>query len=452
MRSPVRLIRVLAVALSASLVVVLGCPVTPTPVCTSEAPVRAVALERVGDGFVAPTAMAAPNDGTDRLFIVDQVGQIWIIDSGGTKLSEPFLDVSDRMPEIGIDFGDGFVFDERGLLGLAFHPNFSRNGLFYVFYTVPLSAGDPENFNARNRVSEMRVSAADANRADLSSERVLLEILKPQFNHNGGQIAFGPDGFLYIGVGDGGNANDDGDGHTPGIGNGQDKSTLLGKILRIDVDGDPYGIPAGNPFVDDPGARPEIYALGLRNPWRFSFDSQGRLFVADVGQDLFEEVDIVTAGGNYGWRIREGDNCFDVNNPGTPPVSCATIDSDGAALISPILSYPHSAEQQPFGISVTGGFVYRGRDIPCLTGEYVFGDWSTNFASPDGTLFAASEDADGNWAMRELAVSGDSDGRIGRFILSFGQDADGELYVLTSENFGPIESTGVVFRIAPAAE
>ncbi|MEP0845683.1 MAG: PQQ-dependent sugar dehydrogenase [Phycisphaerae bacterium] len=394
--------------------------------------------------------MAAPNDGTGRLFILDQVGQIWIIDSDGTKLSEPFLDVSDRMPEIGIDFGDGVVFDERGLLGLAFHPNFNRNGLFYVFYSIPLAAGDPENFNCRNRVAEMRVSADDANRADLDSERVLLEILKPQFNHNGGQLAFGPDGMLYIGVGDGGNANDDGDGHTAGIGNGQDKSTLLGKILRIDVDGDPYDIPADNPFVDDSDARPEIYALGLRNPWRFSFDSQGRLFVADVGQDLFEEVDIVTAGGNYGWRIREGDNCFDVNNPGTPPASCATTAADGAELISPILSYPHSADQQPFGISVTGGFVYRGRDIPCLIGEYVFGDWSTNFAAPDGTLFAASENAGGDWTLRELKVSGASDGRLGRFILSFGQDADGELYVLTSENFGPIETTGVVFRVAPA--
>lgn len=418
------------------------------PNCPAE--IDSVALQLIADGFVAPVGMAVPDDGTGRLFILDQIGTITIINADGTKRATPFLDLSARMVPVGLDLGGGFIFDERGLLGLAFHPDYRNNGRFFVFYTAPKDAGDPAEFNAQTHISEFQVSD-DPNVADAGSERILLEIDKPQFNHNGGQLEFGADGLLYIGVGDGGNANDEGDGHNPTIGNAQDKSTLLGKILRIDVDaGDPYEIPATNPFVSESGTLPEIYAWGLRNPWRFSFDSQGRLFVGDVGQDLFEEVDIVESGRNYGWRIREGDNCFDADNPADPPATCDTTGAGGAALVDPIIEYPHSAEEQPFGISVTGGYLYEGEAISCLKGQYVFGDWSTNFTTADGTLFAAKENFDGSWTTRELAIAGIESGRIGRFITSFGRDLNGELYIFTSANFGPVGTTGRVHKLVAA--
>ncbi|MBK8271298.1 MAG: PQQ-dependent sugar dehydrogenase [Planctomycetes bacterium] len=215
----------------------------------------------------------------------------------------------------------------------------------------------------------------------------------------------------------------------------------------IDVDsGDPYEIPASNPLVSEAGTLPEIYAWGLRNPWRFSFDSAGRLFVGDVGQDLFEEVDIVESGKNFGWRIREGDNCFDAANPAEPPASCDAEDADGAALAEPIIEYPHSADAQPFGISVTGGYLYEGSAISCLSGQYVFGDWSTNFTEADGTLYAAKENADGTWTTRELAFAGSEGGRIKRFITSFGRDLDGELYIFSSATYGPTGTSGRVHK------
>ena len=437
--------------MAAGLLGVSRCIIPPPTACSPDDPVTTIGLQRVAEGLVAPVGLVAPPDGSGRIFILDQIGLIYVISASGERLAEPFLDISDRMPSIGIEFGEGIVFDERGLVGLAFHPNYSENGRFFIFYTARKDEDDPEDFDSENHVSEFRVSADDPNQADPDSERLLVEIDKPQFNHNGGQLAFGPDGYLYIGVGDGGMANDEGVGHTDGLGNGQDKSTLLGKILRIDVDnGDPYGIPPDNPFIDEEGSRPEIFALGLRNPWRFSFDGEERLFVADVGQDLYEEVDIVTRGGNYGWRIREGLHCFSVETPDTPPADCPTVDADGAPLIDPILEYPHSAATRPFGISITGGFVYTGDDVPCLQGEYVFGDWSTNFTEPDGSVFAARERGDGTWEMRDLAVAGREDGRIGRFVTSFGVDADGRLYVLTSENLGPTGTTGEVYRIVAA--
>lgn len=429
-----------------------GCPDNGPVPCESTEPIETIALQLVADGFVAPVGLATPNDDSGRLFVLEQAGQIIIINAAGQKLATPFLDLSGIMVDVGIDFGNGVFFDERGLIGLAFHPQYAANGRFYVFYSVPKDDDDPDDFDSQNLVSEFRVSAGDINVADPASERVLLEIDKPQFNHNGGQLAFGPDGYLYIGVGDGGNADDSGVGHDVDIGNGQSKGTWLGKILRIDVDdGNPYSVPDDNPFIDDDDALPEIYALGLRNPWRFSFDPQGRLFVADVGQNLFEEVNIVTSGGNYGWRIREGANCFDVNNPNAvPPGGCDDTDADGRPLSDPILEYPHSAAQQPFGISVTGGYVYRGNAVPCLRGEYVFGDWSTSFGGPDGSLYAAREASDGSWSLRELAVAGRSDGRIARFVTSFGEGDDGELYVLTSQSVGPTGTSGEVYKIVAA--
>ena len=248
----------------------------------------------------------------------------------------------------------------------------------------------------------------------------------------------------------GGNANKPPD----ALGNGQDKAKLLGKILRIDVDsGDPYGIPADNPLLGELGAYPEIWAYGLRNPWRFSFDAGGghRLFCADVGQNLFEEVNLITKGGNYGWHIKEGAHCFDAANPGTPGAQCPSVGLAGEPLIDPILEYPHTDSQgRPVGLAVVGGFVYRGSAIAGLLGAYVFGDLSTAFQTGDGTLFAADEATDGTWTKRELTIAGASGGRLGKFIFGFGQDGQGELYVLTSDNVGPVGTTGKVYRIVPA--
>ncbi len=424
-----------------------GCE--PSPTLSTIPP--AIALQLVAEGLTSPLDLAQPDDGTGRLFIVDQIGLIRVVEGGGALLAEPFLDVRDRLVTVGIDFGGGFVFDERGLLGLALHPDFASNGRFFVCYNTPKQAGDPAEFDSRLRISEFRVPASTPNQADLTSERVLLEIVKPQFNHNGGQLAFGPDGMLFISVGDGGNANDEGAGHNAAIGNGQDLNTLLGKILRINVDGgNPYGVPPDNPFAGVPDTRPEIWAYGFRNPFRFSFDSGGarRLFAGDVGQDLFEEIDIVERGGNYGWRIREGAHCFDPANPTTPPATCANTGSRGEPLREPIIDIVRTpAQGTTVGIAVLGGFVYRGSAIPSLQGAYVFGDFSTSFLAADGTLFAAVEDFFGAWQRRELRVAGGPNDRLGRFLLALGRDRAGELYVLTTANLAPAGQTGQVHRI-----
>jgi len=432
-----RRVLVLAVLLAA------GCPPPSTP----EPSAKDVELQLVVEGFVSPVGMVAANDGSGRLFILDQVGTVSIVGPDGNLNPAPFLDLSDRIVELMPDF------DERGLLGLAFHPQYATNGRLFAFYTAPKAADTPAEFDSQTHISEFRVSADDPDRADAASERVLLTIDKPEFNHNGGQLAFGPDGYLYISVGDGGGANDADVGHTPDLGNGQDKTKLLGKLLRIDVDnGDPYAVPPDNPFVDEPDARREIWALGLRNPWRFSFDAGGerRLFVGDAGQDVFEEVDIIDRGENYGWNIKEGTHCFAPVEPGSPPATCPSVDADGNPLVNPIIEYPHLIENgEPFGVVVIGGYVYRGGAFSKLQGQYIFGDYSSGFAEPDGRLLAAEEAADGSWTMRELSVAGTANGRSGRFILGFGQDAVGEVYILTTQVVGPTGTTGSVFKLVP---
>ena len=268
-----------------------------------------VDLQLVADGFTSPIGIVASPDNTGRLFVIDQVGKIWIIDQTGNKLSTPFMDVSLSMIPLIENY------DERGLLGLAFHPQFATNHKFYVYYQLPPRTGNTNNLS---RISEFQ-TGSDANLADMSSERILLELDDPQNNHNGGTLAFGPDGFLYISIGDGGAANDVADGHVDDWyaanagGNGQDiEANLFGDILRIDVDsGSPYGIPADNPFVGKDGLD-EIYAYGFRNPYRMSFDMGGNhdLIAGDAGQSLYEEIDLVTKGGNYGWNVKEGKVCF----------------------------------------------------------------------------------------------------------------------------------------------
>jgi glucose/arabinose dehydrogenase len=363
----------------------------PPPPTDTPASVSAPALESltvnllpVASGFAKPVHLTHAGDDSERLFVVEQPGRILIVQAGQVN-PVPFLDITDRV---------GSEASEQGLLSAAFHPRYADNGLFFVNYT-----------NKQGDTVLARYQAlANPNQADPSSAKILLTIAQPYANHNGGQLAFGPDGYLYMGTGDGGSANDP-------HGNGQNLGTLLGKILRLDVDnGDPYGVPESNPFVGQPDARPEIWSFGWRNPWRFSFDpAAGDMFIADVGQNQYEEVHfepVDTPGGqNYGWRLMEGLHCFNPPdcNPATLPVEL------------PITEYSH---QQ--GCSVTGGFVYRGSQFPALTGIYFYGDYCT------GTVWGVRRNPAGQWEQAQLLQSGAN-------ISSFGQDEAGEVYLVTHQ-------------------
>jgi glucose/arabinose dehydrogenase len=420
----------------------------------------AVGLREVADGFVSPVTAVSAGDRSGRLFVVDQVGVIRVLDADGTLRSEPFLDLRSRivplMPE----------FDERGLLGLAFHPGYAGNGRLFVYYSAPLRAGAPAGYDHTSRVSEFRVSATDPNRANPASERILLEIDEPQFNHNAGTLVFGPsDGYLYISVGDGGGADDVGLGHVEDWyaanagGNGQDvQQNLLGDILRIDVDrGSPYAIPAGNPFAGAPGCADgcdETWAYGFRNPYRMSFDMGGshQLFVGDAGQELWEEVSIAVRGGNFGWNVKEGTHCFSTENPDESPAECpdrvgGTHPRAGDPLIDPVIEYANHHQPGGLGAAVVGGHVYRGRALPQFAGRYIFGDWSREEEEPDGSLFVAKPRKKGLWHMQQLRIATSPSGRLDAFLLGFGQDPAGEMYVLTSERPGPSGMTGKVSKL-----
>jgi len=329
-----------------------------------------------------PLDLEQPNDNSGRLFVVEQGGTIRIIQNGAV-LPQPFFDITSKVINQ----------EEMGLLGLTFHPGFQANRKFYVNY-VRNSGGQFQSV-----IAEYLVSAANPNQADPASERILLTVDQVNNfpNHKAGQLAFGPDGFLYFGLGDGGGAGDP-------FGHGQNTQTLLGKMMRIDVNstsaGKPYAIPADNPFATGSGL-PEIYAVGFRNPWRFSFDrSSGRLFIADVGQDKFEEIDIVQKGGNYGWNIMEGDHCFN------PPSGC-----NMAGLSLPIMEISH-----PEAEAVIGGFVYHGTALAGMQGMYIFGDLS-------GKIWSLTENSPNMFTRSVLASPGFN-------ISSFGQDSAGELYVM----------------------
>ncbi|HEU5300436.1 MAG TPA: PQQ-dependent sugar dehydrogenase [bacterium] len=374
-----------------SLAAVLSLPVALSfavvPPQAQSAPNAPVQLERVATGLTAPVYVTSAGGRADRLFIVEQGGRIRIL-RGGRLLSQPFLDISAKVVAGG----------ELGLLSVAFHPRFNANGRFFVNYTTD------QGGRLRTVIAEYRVSSAGRDVAE-PGERVLLEIDQPFRNHNGGLNLFGPDGMLYIGMGDGGSGGDPQN-------NGQRMDTLLGKLLRIDVNGEqPYAVPPDNPFVNRPGVRPEIWAIGLRNPWRFSFDREsGRLFLADVGQNQWEEINIVEPGGNYGWRIMEAAHCFN------PASGC-----DRSGLVLPIAEYDHSQG----GCSVTGGYVYRGNRVRALAGRYLFADYCS------GRVWTLAEGG-GRWSM---AVLLNTDLRI----TSFGEDASGELYV--------VDHGGAVYRL-----
>ena len=413
-------------------------------------------------GLVAPLHLEEIDDGSGRVLVLEQNGKVFIVENGFLH-AMPFLDVTELLVSpLGIIGGhDENDFDERGLLGLALHPEFTnqaspgyRKVFTYTsepvaeaadFTTVPLPDG--EVFNHQTIITEWTIDQTNPNRVDPDSRRVILRIDQPQFNHDGGMVAFGHDGYLYISLGDGGGADDTANGHGQ-TGNGQNINTVHGSILRIDPL-DPattgssadapgangkYRVPADNVFVGVEGVD-EIFAYGLRNPYRFSFDSlSGDLIVADVGQNFIEEVDIVVSGGNYGWNQKEGSFKFD------PLSGNVTDDLTGLpeGLIDPVAEYDHDE-----GTSIIGGYLYNGSAFPELVGKYIFGDFSTGFSSPMGRLFYADL-ATGE--INEFQI-GTDDRALGLYMKGFGQDAQGELYVLASSNLGPYGDGGVVLKI-----
>ncbi len=399
-----------------------------------------VKFEPVVTGVNAPLAMKQPK-GDDRMFIVEQDGRVKILHPNGEIGAEPFLDLRSKIVTQWADF------DERGLLDIAFHPDFKDNGLFYVAYTAPIDfqrdLAKQFWWDHTNVVAEYKVSADDPDTADPTTERIISSIDWPQFNHNGHWIDFGPDDKLYIATGDGGYANDWGIGHNVTLGNGQDLATKMGKILRVNADG---SVPKDNPFVKDNNAAPEIYAYGLRNPWRCSFDMKGdnELICGDVQQNSYEEISVIEKGGNYGWRAMEATHCFDYTKPDEHPASC-----DTKGMVMPVLEYENCTARPDGckGISVTGGYVYRGKH-KAWDGAYIFGDWSKSFAEMDGQIFIGTKGSDGKWSMEVAEVVG-LEGKT-PYILSFAQDNDGEVYALTSITTGPVGNLDTIYKIVPA--
>ena len=343
----------------------------------SAAAAPVIALQPFVSGLTSPVDLQPSRDGTGRLFVVEQGGIIRVI-KAGKLLATPFLNLTNIVHSGG----------EEGLLGLAFHPAYKTNGRFFVNYTRVVS-GQHQTIIAEYHVSSTNKDVADPTGA------ILLKVNQPFDNHKGGQLVFGPDGYLYIGLGDGGDQGDP-------LKNGQKLSTLLGKMLRIDVDsGAPYKIPPTNPFIGRNGVKPEIWAYGFRNPWRFSFDLQSKkLYIGDVGQDAYEEIDIGTIGGNFGWNVMEGAHCYPIGS---------TCNQSGKIL--PIAEVPH-----PEAEAIIGGFVYRSTVIPALSGYYVFGDFIT------GTIWGLKQ-VSGTWQRTTLLSTG-------RAISAFGRDASGTLYVI----------------------
>lgn len=460
----------------------------------------------------SPTTITYAPDGSGRLFICDQMGKIYIF-QGGMLLPTPFLNIASpsNLPSNGVpNNGPGPVvtvnagYSERGLLGLTFHPGYA-NPLspgyrkFYVNYNKNYVPGSPDfdppppvadhTPNCTTVIAEYQVSANNPNVADPLSERRLLRYSQPQSNHNGGQVEFGPDGFLYIGVGDGGSQDDNNVGHTGGsgarptngLGNAQDKTRYLGKILRIDPT-DPdgagpltYTIPPSNPFFNDttPDLKKEIYSYGMRNPWRFSFDKRpggsNRLFCGDVGGGRVEEVDIIVSGGNYGWRYKEGFEFPLFSSGAASPNNMTISPADIAALVDPIAVYAHPGQTvgspalPQLGLSITGGFIYRGAAIPALQGKYVFGDYGAVASLTDGRMMGLEETAplSGVFTLTQAipllhtaSASINSNPIVGQRILTLGEDESGEIYIALKSTQGVLQldngfPSGGIYKLVP---
>ncbi|MGI9437705.1 MAG: PQQ-dependent sugar dehydrogenase [Geminicoccaceae bacterium] len=436
--------RVRAARYFATLVIVTA--MSAAMAANKEAAAAEAAVELVAKGLTAPVALAEPDDGTGRLFILEQIGRIRIITEGGDLLDEPFLDFRERLDPT-IEPG----FDERGALGLALHPNYAENGKLYVYYSAPLREGhELKNVDwgtHTSHIAELQVSADDPDKGDPDYERLVMQVDQPQFAHNAGTLAFGPNGNLHIALGDGGSAPENGD--YPVEGTSQLGDNLLGKILRIDVDqvnGVAYGIPEDNPFVGKAGFRDEIFAMGFRNPYRMSFDpdGSGRLFVGDVGQNSYEEIDLVEPGGNYGWAIKEATHCFDWDDFEGHFEGC-----DDNGMIDPIIEYKNGGKHpdQSEGRSTVGGIVYRGEAFPSFQGKLIFGDWSRDGGEPTGVMYVASspDTEGGQWAYEQLDIVGG----FPHFILSLAHDQANEPYVLTHDSQGPEGQGGKVFKLVP---
>lgn len=413
--------------------------------------VDSVGIELIASDLVSPVFLTQPpND--DRLFVVDQVGVIRVVQDGQLQ-PEPFLDLKSKIIELKQEH------EERGLLGLAFHPGFQSNGRFFVYYSAPLRPEAPDGFDHTTVIAEYNAAGGNREKTDPASEKVLLYVDQPQYNHNAGTLMFGPDGYLYISIGDGGNKNDIGTGHVQDWyeendgGNGQDVSqNLLGSILRLDVNsGSPYSVPADNPFASGNNGMTEVYAYGLRNPYRFSFDREtGMLIAGDAGQVLREEIDVITKGGNYGWNVKEGTVCFNAADNKQPLPDCPSEDSLGNKFIDPVIEFKNSMTypQEGLGIVGIGGYVYRGEARPDLDGNYLFGVWTQHHEKPDGAIFAAEVAGEqGPWSYRKLHVRDMPNGSLGHYLLAFGQDNSGETYLLTTDEAGPVGRTGKVYRV-----
>jgi len=363
-----------------------------------------VGVQIVASNIQAPTAIVFPDNG--EAWITEQSGKIRVVQQG-KLLEEPLIDLKDKL----VKLNNGY--EEHGLLGIALHPAFKTNKKVYLYYSVP----SVQKSNHTGVLAEYKL-AEGGSKIDRASERIILTIEEPDGNHNGGCLQFGPDGHLYVSFGDGGGQGDE---HGK-IGNGQDMNTWHGKILRIDINTDSgYKVPKDNPFVGKTEVKPEIWAYGFRNPWRFSFDkASGQLFAGDVGQSAWEEVDIVKKGGNYGWRLMEGTHCYH------PDKGCEIKE-----MIAPIAEYHHSE-----GVSVTGGYVYNGSKNPQIKGKYIFADWT-------GKGYYLQQ-AGSKWTRGKLSFTHIADNAK---ITAFGEDPSGELYVLTNTDTGPENKNGTVYRI-----
>nr|XP_039247883.1 HHIP-like protein 1 [Styela clava] len=390
----------------------------------NEKPCTQLCVEEVANKLYSPISIKHGKDNTQRLFIAEQMGVVWVYLTNMSRIFPPFLN---KTSDVACKKNG---YDERGFLDIEFHPEHASNGLFYIYYSTLINS---ENFI---RISEMKVSAFDINQADPDSERVILEVCQPFENHNGGQLLFGSDGYLYIFVGDGGHAGDP-------RGFAQNRTSLLGKILRIDVNSNttfqdrPYAIPSDNPFISDSNVAPEIYAYGLRNPWRCSIDSKDRIICGDVGQNAIEEVDIIVKGGNYGWNAFEADACYDEK-----------ICKDQVMIeshIPPIYSYNTS-----IGKSITGGYVYEGCRNPGLKDKYILGDFMS------GRMIILKENKLGKWRPRNVCMSKKICRQQGkahkypRHIQTFGEDESGEIYFAATMNPKPGHRGGRVYRLSHA--